>query len=458
MAEQYDAIVIGAGQAGPALAARLDKEGLKTAFIERNLLGGTCVNNGCIPTKTLVASARAVHTARRGAEYGFSADGVRVDMPAVKRRKDGVVKQSSDGLASWIAGMKKVTLVRGHARFTAPRTVSVDGRSLAADKVFINVGGRASVPDLSGLKEVPFFTNSTMMGVDFVPGHLVIIGGSYIGLEFAQMYRRFGSQVTVVEMAPKLLAREDEDVALEIRAILEREGIEIRTGAECIGLEKKDEHISVGLSCKDGAPLAEGTHLLLAVGRKPNTHDLGLKEAGIEADERGYIKVDDELRTSAEGVWALGDANGRGAFTHTSYNDYEIVTANLFDGDRRRVSDRIPAYALYIDPPLGRAGMNEAEARKSGKRVLAAKMPMSRDGRAREAGETQGFMKVLVDADSKELLGAALLGLNADEIVHSLLDMMYAKKPYTTIQRAVHIHPTVSELIPTLLGGLKPLK
>ncbi|MGH8675335.1 MAG: FAD-containing oxidoreductase [Burkholderiales bacterium] len=458
MADRFDAIVIGAGQAGPALAARLDTEGLKTAFIERKLLGGTCVNNGCIPTKTLVASARALHVARRGAEYGFAASGVRVEMGAVKRRKDEVVKQSSDGLTNWIAGMKNVTLLRGHARFTGPRTVSVNGQTLTADKVFINVGGRASVPDIAGVKDVPFLTNSTIMDVDFLPEHLVIIGGSYVGLEFAQMYRRFGSQVTVVEMAPQLLAREDDDVAQEIRAILEREGIEIRTGAQCVALQEKGDRITVGLSCKDGPPDAEGSHLLLAVGRKPNTHDLGLKEAGIEADERGYIQVDDELRTSAEGVWALGDANGRGAFTHTSYNDYEIVAANLFDGDRRRVSDRIPAYALFIDPPLGRAGINEAEARKSGKRVLVGKMPMTRVGRAREAGETQGFMKVLVDADSKELLGAALLGLNADEIVHSLLDVMYAKQPYTTIQRAMHIHPTVTELIPTLLGSLKPLE
>ena len=456
MAEHFDAIVIGAGQAGPALAARLDKERLKTAFVERKLLGGTCVNTGCVPTKTLVASAHAAHLARRGAEFGFSAGEIRVDMSAVKRRKDGVVKQSSDGLEKWIAGMKHLTLLRGHARFTAPRTIAVNGQSLTADKVFLNVGGRASVPDLPGVKDVPFLTNTSMMDVDFLPEHLVIIGGSYIGLEFAQMYRRFGSQVTVVEMAPKLLAREDDDVAQEIRAILEREGVVIRTGAECMKLQK-GERITVGLSCQEGAPVAEGSHVLLAVGRKPNTHDLGLKEGGIEADERGYIKVDDELRTSAEGVWALGDANGKGAFTHTSYNDYEIVAANLFDGDKRRVSDRIPAYALFIDPPLGRIGMNEAEARKSGKKVLAGKMPMTRVGRAREAGETQGFMKVLVDADSEELLGASLLGLNADEIVHSLLDVMYAKKPYTTIQRAVHIHPTVTELIPTLLGSLKPL-
>jgi pyruvate/2-oxoglutarate dehydrogenase complex dihydrolipoamide dehydrogenase (E3) component len=457
MSETFDAVVIGTGQAAPALCARLDKEGLRTALIERKLVGGTCVNNGCIPTKTLVASARAAHVARRGAEYGFRAGDIRVDMAAVKRRMDGVVKQSSDGVAGWIAGMKNLTFLRGHARFAGPRTVAVDGHSLVGERMFINVGGRALVPELPGVGSVPFLTNATMMGIDFLPEHLLIVGGSYIGLEFAQMYRRFGSRVTVVERARKLLPREDDDVAAEIRAILEREAVDIRSGAECMELKRKGDRVVVGLSCKDGAPLAEGSHVLLAVGRLPNTHDLGLKEAGIETDERGYIKVDDECRTNVAGVWALGDCNGRGAFTHTSYNDYEIVAANLFDGERRRISDRIPAYALFIDPPLGRAGMNESEARKSGRRVLGAKMPMTRVGRAREAGETQGFMKVLADADSKELLGAALLGLNADEIVHSLLDVMYAKKPYTTIQRAMHIHPTVTELIPTLLGDLKPL-
>jgi len=457
MPERFDAIVIGAGQAGPALAARLGAEGLKTAIVERKLVGGTCVNVGCIPTKTLVGSARAIHMAGRGGEYGFSAGDIKVDMTAVKRRKDGVVKQSSDGLAGWIAGMKNVTLIRGHARFTAPRSLAVDGRLLQADRVFLNVGARALVPDIPGVKDVPFLTNTSMMDVDRVPEHLVIVGGSYIGLEFAQMYRRFGSKVTVVERAPKLLPREDDDVAAEIRAILEREGVEIRTGAECMALSKKGDRVLVGLECKGGAPIAEGSHLLLAVGRLPNTHELGLKEAGVETDQRGYIKVDDACRTSAEGVWAMGDANGKGAFTHTSWNDYEIVAANLFDNDPRKISDRVPCYALFIDPPLGRAGMNEDEAKKSGRRILRGKMLMTRVGRAREAGETQGFMKVLVDADSKELLGAAILGLNGDEIVHSLLDVMYAKKPYTTIQRAVHIHPTVTELIPTLLGNLKPL-
>ncbi|HEY8069818.1 MAG TPA: FAD-containing oxidoreductase [Burkholderiales bacterium] len=456
MAERYDAVVIGAGQAGPALCARLAKEGLKTALIERKLLGGTCVNVGCIPTKTLVASAHAVHMARRGGEYGFAAGDVRVDMAAVKRRKDEVVRHSSDGLADWIAGMKNVTLIRGQARFTAPRTLEVGGRTLQADKIFINVGGRAVVPDIPGVKDVPYLTNTSMMDIDRVPEHLIIVGGSYIGLEFAQMYRRFGSKVSVIEKFPKLLPREDEDVVAEIRAILEREGVEIHLGADDMAVSGSGNRIAVQFKSNEKKTEIQGSHLLLAVGRIPNTGDLGLKEAGIAADPRGYITVDDQCRTSAEGVWCMGDANGRGAFTHTSWNDYEIVAANLFDQDPRKISDRISCYALFIDPPLGRVGMNEAEAMKSGRKLLRGKMPMTRVGRAREAGEMQGFMKVLVDADTKELLGAAILGLNGDEIVHSLLDVMYAKKPYTTIERAVHIHPTVTELVPTLLGTLKP--
>jgi len=457
MIERYDAIVVGAGQAGPALAARLGAEGLKTAIIERKLVGGTCVNVGCIPTKTLVGSARAIHMARRGGEYGFSAGDVKVDMQAVKARKDGVVRQSSDGLSAWIAGMKNVTLLWGQARFTGPRTLDVGGkRTLQADKIFINVGGRAVVPDIPGVNEVPYLTNSQMMEVDAVPEHLIIVGGSYIGLEFAQMYRRFGSKVTVIEKFPKLLPREDEDVVAEIRSILEREGVAIHIGADGMNVSKLNGQISVQFESEKKRTEVQGSHVLLAVGRIPNTDDLGLKEAGIAADARGFITVDDQCRTSAEGVWALGDVNGRGAFTHTSWNDYEIVAANLFDKDPRRISDRISCYALFIDPPLGRVGMNEAEAKKSGRKLLAGKMLMTRVGRAREMGETQGFMKVLVDAGTKELLGAAILGLNGDEIVHSLLDVMYAKKPYTTIQRAVHIHPTVTELVPTLLGNLKP--
>jgi pyruvate/2-oxoglutarate dehydrogenase complex dihydrolipoamide dehydrogenase (E3) component len=378
-------------------------------------------------------------------------------MAAVKRRKDRVVRQSVDGLKKWIGGMKQVELIHGQAKFSGPRRVAVGGRELEAERVFINVGARAAIPDMPGIKDVPFFTNSSIMKVGFLPEHLIIVGGSYIGLEFAQMYRRFGSKVTVVERAAKLLPREDDDIAAEIRAALERDGIKIRTDAQCMALKQQGKRIVVGLECKGGKPIAEGSHALLAVGRRPNTDDLGLREAGIEMDERGFIKVDDACRTSAANVWALGECNGKGAFTHTSYNDYEIVAANLFDDDPRRISERIQTYALFIDPPLGRAGMTEAEAKKSGRSVLVGRMQMKHVGRAREAGETHGFMKVLVDAQSQELLGAAILGMNGDEVVHCLLDMMYAKRPYTTILRAMHIHPTVSELVPTMLGKLRPL-
>jgi len=459
MTERYDAIVIGTGQSGPALAVRLANAGRKTAIVERKLFGGTCVNVGCIPTKTLIASARAAHVARNGADYGVAIDGrITVDMMRVKARKDAVVLQSNEGVTKWLRNTPNLTVLEGHARLEGPRSVRVNGTLLEAAQIFLNVGGRASVPDLPGIAEVGYLTNSGMMDVDFLPEHLVIIGGSYIGLEFAQMYRRFGSRVTVVEMGPRLIAREDEEVSAAIQKILESEGIEIRLNAKCITLAKHGNGVAAGLSCEGGPPEVTGSHLLLAVGRVPNTDDLGLEKAGVKTDPRGYVVVDDELRTSVPGIWALGDANGRGAFTHTSYNDYEIVAANLLDSGHRRVTDRIPAYALYIDPPLGRAGMTEREARASGRKVLAATMMMSRVGRARERGETQGFMKVWVDAQTRLILGAALLGIEADEAIHSILDVMYAGAPYTVIQNAVHIHPTVTELIPTLLADLKPLE
>jgi pyruvate/2-oxoglutarate dehydrogenase complex dihydrolipoamide dehydrogenase (E3) component len=459
MAEKYDAIVIGTGQSGPSLAVRLAKAGRKTAIIERKLFGGTCVNVGCIPTKTLIASARAAHVARNGADYGVAIDGrISVDMMRVKARKDSVVRQSNEGVINWLRNTPNLTVLEGHARLESSRTVAVNGTLLEAAQIFLNVGGRASVPDMPGIAEAGYLTNSSMMEVDFLPEHLIIIGGSYIGLEFAQMYRRFGSRVTVVEMGPRLIAREDEEVSAAAQKILEDEGVEIRLNAKCLTVAKRGNGVAVGLSCDGGPPEVTGSHLLLAVGRAPNTGDLGLEKAGVKTDARGYIVVDDELRTSVPGIWALGDANGRGAFTHTSYNDYEIVAANLLDGGRRRVTDRIPAYALYIDPPLGRAGMTEREVRASGRKALAGKMMMSRVGRARERGETQGFMKILVDAESKRVLGAALLGIEGDEVIHSILDVMYAGAPYTVIQNAVHIHPTVTELIPTLLGDLKPLE
>jgi len=459
MAQTFDAIVIGTGQSGPALAARLTKEGMKTAVVERKLMGGTCVNVGCVPTKALVASARAAYMARRGADFGVSIAGpVEVDMKLVKARKDAIVRQSNVGVTDWLANMDNCTVFHGHGRMEAAHAVRVDDLRLEAERVFINVGARAFVPDIDGIHDVDYLTNSRIMEVDFLPEHLIIIGGSYIGLEFAQMYRRFGSRVTVVEMGDRLIARDDEDVSAAVKEILENEGIEMRLNATCLTVSRHDEGVAVGVQCDSGEPEIVGSHLLLAVGRRPNTHDLGVQEAGIETDARGFIVVDEQLRTNVPGVWATGDVNGRGAFTHTSYNDYEIVAANLFDGDPRRVSDRITAYGLYIDPPLGRVGMTEGEVRARGRKALVGKMMMARVGRARERGETQGFMKVLVDAESKKILGAALLGIGGDEIVHSILDVMYAGAPYTTIQRAMPIHPTVSELIPTLLGDLKPLQ
>ena len=461
MSTPFDAIVIGSGQAGPFLAARLAEAGMKTALVEREHLGGTCVNDGCIPTKTLIASARAAHVARRAAQYGVHVGGpVSVDMAAVKARKDRVVGQSIDGLAKWLHGIEKLQLVWGHARFVGPHAVEVTSESgtqvLEAPKIFINVGGRAVLPDWPGIGDVKVMTNTSMMGVDQLPEHLIVVGGSYIGLEFAQMYRRFGSRVTVIEYGDRLISREDPDVSREVQAILEREGVRFHLAVHCAKVTATGggTRIRIALNAGGTAHEVEGSHLLAAVGRRPNTDDLGLARAGIATDARGFIKVDDQLRTNVDGIWALGDVNGRGAFTHTSYNDHEIVVANLLENDPRRVSERIPAYALFTDPPLGRVGMTETEARASGRRVLAGLMPMSRVGRAKERGETQGFMKVVVDADTEHILGAALLCIEGDEIVHSLLDVMAARASYKVIQRSVPIHPTVSELIPTLLGQL----
>ena len=460
MTTSYDAIVIGSGQSGPFLAVRLAEAGMKTALIEREHLGGTCVNDGCTPTKTLVASARTAYVARRAADYGVSIGGpVSVDMKAVKARKDRVVAHSVDGLTKWIAGTANLTLVWGHARFTGPNAVEVNGETLEAPKIFINVGGRAVLPTWQGIDDVPVLTNTSMMAVDTLPEHLIVAGGSYIGLEFAQMYRRFGARVTVVEYGDRLIAREDREVSREVQAILEREGVNFHFSVQSAKVTRSDggKGVRVALNAGGRAHELAGSHLLAAVGRRPNTDDLGLDKAGIHTDTRDFIAVDDELRTSVPGVWALGDVNGKGAFTHTSYNDYQIVAANLLEGGKRRVSDRITAYALFTDPPLGRVGMSEAEVRARGKPALVSVMPMTRVGRARERGETQGFMKVLVDAESERILGAALLCIEGDEIVHSLLDVMAADASYKVIERAVHIHPTVSELIPTLLGNLMPL-
>ena len=457
MAETFDAIIIGAGQAGPSLAGRLTAAGMKVALVERNLFGGTCVNTGCIPTKTLVASAYAAHLARRGAEYGVAIDSpIAIDMKQVKARADTVSANARTGVENWLRAMDGLTVVTGHARFEAPDIIRVGERRLTAPRIFINVGGRANVPDMPGVGTVNYLTNTSILKLDTVPRHLVVVGGSYVGLEFAQMYRRFGAEVTVVEMGPRLIAREDEDVSRTIEDILVEEGIAVRTSAACIGFKPHPEGIAVDIDCTSGEPVAVGSHVLLAVGRRPNTDDLGLDNAGVTIDARGYVVVDEALATNVPGIWALGDCNGRGAFTHTSYNDYEIVAANLLNGESRRVSERIPAYALYVDPPLGRVGQTETEAMRTGRKVLVSKRPMTQVGRAIEKGETQGFMKIVADAETKRILGAAILGVGGDEAIHGILDMMNAGAAYPVLQWAVPIHPTVSELIPTVLGNLQP--
>ena len=456
--ETFDAIVVGAGQAGPAIAERCSREGLRTAVIERAEFGGTCVNNGCIPTKTLVASARAIHLARRGEEFGFATGRLRVDFARVMARKDAVVQQSREGVQQWMEGLDQAEVIRGEARFVAPGRLRVGDRELSAPRIFLNVGARAARPPLKGIDTVPTLDNDSMMRLDELPRHLVIVGGSYIGLEFAQMMRRFGAKVTVVEKSDRLLPREDEDLSQQIQAILEKEGVRFELGAECISLAPRKNGVAVGASCQRQVPRIVGSHVLLAVGRQPNTEGLDLKAAGIDTDQRGYIRVDEQCRTSADGVWAVGECNGRGAFTHTAWNDHEVVVANLFDHDPRKLSDRIDAYALYIDPPLGRVGMSEAKARESGRPLLTASLPMARVGRAREAGETLGVMKVVVDAESRRLLGASLLGYRCDEAVHGLLDLMTLKQPVDALIRSMPIHPTVSELLPTLLQKLEPLK
>ena len=457
-AARFDAIVVGTGQAGPSLAARLSGAGWKVAVVEKHQFGGTCVNNGCTPTKAMIASAYAARTASRATDYGVLLDTVpRIDMKRVKARKDEIVGNSSRGIEQWMDGLKGVTVIRGHARFVGRSELAVGSQRLEADKIFLNVGGRPLVPDMPGLERVSCLTNVTMMDLDVVPPHLVVVGGSYVGLEFAQMFRRFGSRVTVVEMGPRVVAREDDDVSLEIQKFLVEEGIELRLDAECVSVQKEAEGLSIGLSCKSGAPRERGTHLLLAVGRVPNTDDLGVEAAGIAIDRRGYIEVDEALRTTNPQVWALGDCNGKGAFTHTAYNDYEIVADNLLANAGRKYTDRLPAYALYTDPPLGRIGMSEAEIRRSGLKALVGKRPMTRVARAIEKGETHGFLKIHVEEGSQRILGAALLGTGADESVHSLLDAMHSKLPYPEFQRHVRIHPTVSELLPTVLDGLSPL-
>lgn len=459
MSSAFDAIIIGAGQAGPPLAGRLTDAGMTVALVERHLFGGTCVNTGCMPTKTLVASARVAHQARRAADYGVVLNSdVSVDLPRVMARAHKVTETSRGNVEGWLDGMEHLTVLRGHARFERPDALRVNGELITAPRIFINVGGRTRVPeDMPGVGDINYLTNTSILQLAALPRHLAVIGGSYIGLEYAQMFRRFGSNVTIVERQSRLIAREDDDVSETLRSLLEAEGVTVRTNAECIAFAPHAEGAVVKVDCTSGDREIVASHVLLAVGRRPNTDDLGLEHAGVKTDDHGYIVVDDGLATNVSGIWAMGDCNGRGAFTHTAYNDFEIIAANLLDGAQRRVSSRIPCYALFTDPPLGRVGATDAQARASGKRLLVSKRPMTRVGRAVERGETQGFMKVVADADTRRILGAAILGVSGDEAIHGLIDMMNADQTVDTLKWAVPIHPTVSELLPTLVGDLKPV-
>lgn len=457
MKHTFDAIVVGAGQAGPSLAARLAGTGWKVAVVERKLFGGTCVNTGCTPTKAMVASAHAAHLARRGHDFGMQTGPIAVDLRAVKARKDAIVLNSRTGVEKWLRGTENCTVFTGTAVFESPTTLRVGDDLLEASHIFLNVGARPSVSKIRGVDSVPFFTSTSILDLEDLPKHLIVVGGGYVGLEFAQMFRRFGSEVSIIDRHSRLAPQEDEDTSEVIHEIFKAEDIQVRLDATCIHIEQRGDEVAVGIECNEGAPHIVGSHVLLATGRVPNTDDLNFKAAGIHADERGYLQVGDQLQTSAPGIFALGDCNGRGAFTHTSYNDFEIVASNLLDGESRKVSDRIPASALYIDPPLAQIGMSEAEVRKSGRRALIGKRPMSRIARAIEKGETFGFIKVLVDAETQRILGATVFGTGADEAIHCILTAMYAQQPVSLLTHSVHIHPTVAELIPTVLEDLKPL-
>lgn len=465
MPQHFDAVVIGTGQGGSPLAVRLGQSGRKTAVIERAAFGGTCVNVGCTPTKSYVASARAAHVARHAAALGVQVSGaIGVDLAAVKARKDRIIGQSRDGVEKWLRGTDNVTVFNGHAHFTGAHTLSIGGpggsvlAELSADEIFLNTGTRAIVPPLEGLERIRYYTNSSLLELTELPTHLVIVGGSYIALEFAQIFRRFGSRVTVLVRGERVLTREDADFAQSVEKVLTREGVEFRFGVQPSRVEphpQREGEVCIGF--EQNIPVLEASHLLFATGRVPNTDSLGLAAAGIAADRHGMISVDGQLRTNVPGIWAIGDINGRGAFTHTSYDDFQIVAANLLDGGARSVDTRIMAYAVFVDPPLARVGLSENDVRKSGRDALISTMPMTRVGRARERGETDGFMKVLVDARSKQILGAAIHGIEGDEAIHTFIDIMTAGAPYPTLQYAMHIHPTIGELVPTLLDGLKPM-
>ncbi|MEN0004005.1 MAG: mercuric reductase [Bacteroidota bacterium] len=450
----YDHIILGTGQATGTLLGKLIPTGDSIAVIEAAKVGGSCVNYGCTPTKTLVASAKAFHQAKRGDFYGFSANDLQLDYAKVRARMNAVRNGSSDGLRNWMEGAENVDLIEGFGTFTGPKTIKVGEQELSGGNIYINVGTSPRVPSISGIDQVPWLDSARLLDQETLPKHLIILGGGYIGAEFAQVYRRFGAGVTIVQRAEQLMPREDKDVADAIQAVLEEEGVRVICGADAIAVEHKNGNTQLGLITASGEITVEGSDLLIAIGRVPNTAKLNLDAAGIAVNKRGYIEVDDYCRTGVEGVFALGDVNGQGAFTHTSVNDAEIVLDYLFGGDRK-ISDRIPIYGLFTDPPLGRVGLSEKEALAAGKKVLKATHPMAEISRAKEMGETKGFAKLLVDGETDLILGAAILGVGGDEIINMFAAIMHSQIPCRNYRKVVLVHPTVSELMPWILDGIK---
>ena len=440
--QQFDSVVIGSGQGGNPLAQALGSRGERVALIERSYLGGTCINTGCTPTKMYVASAQVAHYARNASRWGVRAGHLEMDMSAVIERKNGYVGQSRRYWDKRFKENSHVTVLRGSARFTGQRTLDVDGQQLTGARVFIDTGTRTAIPPIEGITTGPFLTNQSILELAEVPSHLVVLGAGYIGLEFGQIFRRFGSRVTIVGRGGQILANEDEDIATTLQKALEAEGVEFRLNANTTAVTYGND--SVTLAMERGGEIT-GSHLLLATGRTPNTPDLDLAQTGVQVDDKGYVRVNDRLETTAENVWALGDVKGGPAFTHISYNDYQIVYGNLFENKTLRVSDRIVPYCVFTDPQLGRVGMTEREARKAGKRIKIGSVEMSHVARAIERSETAGLMKIVVDAENDQVLGAAILSVEGGETVQILSTLMLARQPYTLLRGAIYIHPTLAE-------------
>ena len=453
---KFDAIVIGSGQAGKPLCYALADLGWKVAFIERAELGGTCINTGCTPTKTMVASAQVAYYARNAARWGVRVNEVGVDLPAVVARKNKVVQGFRDAIQRRIDAKPNITLVRAHGRFTGPHQVEASGQTFESEKIFIDTGTRPEIPKITGIDSVPFLTNASVMELLEVPKHLLVLGGGYIGLEFGQVFRRFGSRVTIIHKGERILPREDPDITQELQMALEAGGMEFALAAATTRVENRGNEIALAYETKQGSKTISGSHLLVATGRKPNTDDLGLDKAGVATDARGYIKVNGRMETSVPGVWATGDVKGGPAFTHISYNDYQIVYANLIEGKNLTIEHRYLPYALFTDPQLGRVGITEQEARASGRKFKIGTYPLASVARAIERDETRGLMKIIVDGETDRILGAAILASEGGELVQILGAMILAGAPYTVLKGAVYIHPTLAEGFFGLMESVKP--